>query len=541
LGASAFQAMIQFMAEGIGKTSSETKLVPISITTPYASDVSVFAVTQLVEGLGKANIGGFSQVVQLEVPIFHPLLSTFLTAPVSPTSVQNRFYNHNTTFGGDSIFLGAMMSSILSSSKWGIKRAPRFHAVDFLEFLDVLSQWVVGVVQAYNNDAETTLAVDVGFAAGEKRKGATLQPPSGICPLTQQEVGLLLLNAIKNLFSSSFTSTMNLYPRLPESGSDNQFIPYVSSATTCPIAMQDMVLPVPLIENLRALVMRAVPTQKNINDVQLYVPVLGQYALDTLDPDNYTVTIGLNPPTNVFSSSTQMVRRSTDKKGVVVSTPLVETAISYIDGNASSSFVFINDPGRLKALTMLWNTWFATQNLSAFSCQTGQLSNELGIAALTSISMTRHWLYESLEHVAFEKEFVDLRLEANRAVTDTVYSQRMAIADTSQSVILSAPYESVLNKWILPINFSSSGATYSDQSIVQRWQFLEGEPFIQPTTSGNDGVSIAEQHSSYAQKMVKAKNAPPNDWDELFAKMASESRGGVLSGIGGFLDSLIGI
>jgi len=538
-GAQAFQELCQFMAKNAGDPASSkvSQLVPIGTTTRYAKDVSPFAVVFQPEGLGHAGVGGFSGLAELEVPIFHSVMALLAPPGNIPAVTSSRFYNFSTAVAGDSLYLGNALCSQYPEKTWSQRRYPRFHAVDFLEFGDVLGQWVSSIVQAYFNDPETVVAVATEEIA-RRTTGRVMNTADVICPLTLQEVLLLLRNVIMCAFKDTQTGAQDLYPRLPESGLDNQFVPYISSATTCPIAVLDMHLPIGMIENIRALVSRYVVMGKD-HDVQWYVPVLGQYAMDTLSADNYTAT---DPVTGgqivVFNSGSVFVERKTDAKtGKVVSTPLVETIISLVDGSSSPGLVFINDPEKLKENTALWNNWLATTNLESYSMPLAGLGTEQGISVLTSVSMTRHWINQPGPSKAAHKLTVDTRVEKIKRFSNTQYSTRLGIADTSQSIMLSAPYETVLNTWILPINFSGSGSTQSDQSLVQRWQAIMAEPYLATTSSGNTGQSLAENHATYAAKMTKSKLSGPNDWTKFFDQMAVEGRGGVLSGL---VASLIG-
>jgi len=550
VGIVAFEQLVQFMSQESTTTtpSPASKLVPVTMKTRYLSDVSAFAVTGTQEGLGKAGVCGFAQLVQLEVPIFHPLFAVFVASLINPESTGNRFYNFATAFAGDSLYLAGTMSTQEPEENWAMRRMPKFHAIDFLEFGDVVAQWVVGIVQAYNNNANTITAAESAFIAEaaspelkerhlKAKKSSLLQPPTGICPLTLQQMLLILRNTLMGNFQSTQSSVQNLYPRLPEAQADNQFVPLVSSATTCHIQTLDMELPLVLIENLRALTARNVVTKKG--DIQQYVPVLGMYVDDLLDTNNYTVTNPVSQESlNVFSTESMTVKRVTTKTGILESV-LAEPVINLIDGDSSGSMVFINDPDRLKQLVMLWNQWLATNNIKSFSSPTGSLGTELGISSLCSIAMTRQWVPIPVTKVNADR-IVDLRVENMKQVSNTVYTTREVIQDTSQSILFAAAYENVLSKWILPVILAQSGNTYQDQSDPQRWQDIMDEPFAAPTSSGSSGEIQANIHSTYANKMVRSDLSKSNDWDEFFAEQARLGRGGILSSLGSVLDGLLG-
>jgi len=184
----AFQNLIQFMAQNVGdlRRAKQSQLVPLSHPTKWKNDVSIFTVTAQQEGLGANLVGGWAALAQLEVPIFAPLLATLANAAVPATGFANRFYNRSLQVGGDSIYIGNALSAYYPMSQWKTPRKPKFHAVDFNEFGDVLAQWVAGVVQAYLNDPEVQIQINTA-TTGNK----TQLTPGIVCPLTLQEMCLL--------------------------------------------------------------------------------------------------------------------------------------------------------------------------------------------------------------------------------------------------------------------------------------------------------------------------------------------------------------
>lgn len=538
-GPTSFNTLVQFMAQNSDPTMNFlTKLVPIGVTTRYASDSSAFAIVGQQEGYGLSGVGGFVYQIQNECIPKNPLFSSLVLAGAFDTTAS-RFYNVLQCGSGDSIFLGGAMSTMYKERDWMSTNYPKFHAIDFLEFADVVAQWLAAVVQAYYSDPETITSTVEALQAAKNGVAVRAIDPVA-CPLSLQEMQLILRNTMMNAFKETQFMVQALYPRLPESGQDNQFVPFVSSSNTCPIQSLDMHLPIGVIENIRALTGRKID---EAGGVQWYIPVLGQYASDVLNTSDYYATDPTNGvPTAVFSEIANFEERKQDAKGKLVAKRMPETTISFVDGNSSAGYAFINSPENLKNLCQIWNNWLATNTLQQYSMSLGQMGAELGIGVLTSVAMTRHWVYQSLnERVETRQTHVDLRMEKNRRVFDTVYSSRLAIADTSQSKILSAPYETVLNTWILPVNYSNSGSTISDQSLVQRWQAIMREPYLAATTSGQDGQLVSVMHANYAAKMTKAREAAGNDWQKFFDTMSVQGRGGVLSSLAaGFLGQAFG-
>jgi len=423
LGAAAFSQVIQFMAkESMGGAGSVSRLVPTSLKTGYETNVSSFCVNGSAEGNGWAGIGGFVDQAQLEVPIFNPLFAVF-----SPNIIGNqtdRFFNLTTAASGDSAFLGGALAELFTEQTWSMKRYPKFHAVDFLEFGDVLANWVSSILSALTNDPQTQTS---------QVEGVDLSAFN--CPLTLQEVLLLLRNVIMSAFKDTQPLVQALYPRQPASATAVEFVPYVASATTCALNAGGMLLPQLFIENIRALVARHVAmgvrgkgsnaNQKQTSgaDVQWWIPVLGQYQGYQLNTTDYTYT---NTTTGIvypaFSVNALTKVRKDPKTKTEVRENMIEVPISLIDGNTTSSsstvYAYINDPGQLKILETLWNDWIMTTGVQNFSSPLGVLGTELGISVLTSIAMTRHWVPSSLDvHgrrlAARDDGVIDARVEKN--------------------------------------------------------------------------------------------------------------------------------
>jgi hypothetical protein len=308
-----------------------------------------------------------------------------------------------------------------------------------------------------------------------------------------------------------------------------------------------MILPVPFIENIRALVYRKLRMgQKgNSGDSLYWIPILGKYVSDTLTQSDYSYsyTQGGNPEVTVQSfkdpSSIWRRRGSISKDGSSVRM-VAEASIDFVDGFSGSTYVAINDPTKLNELTVLWNKWFTENSLSSHSCQTTQWSTDLGISILTSINMCRH-----AQHVATfspekqakmdERIWEDTRLSTQKmkGVMLSPYVNRFAIQDTSSSTLLSAPYDTVQGTWILPTNLVAltavSGNTQSTQ--LQRVQGMYGEEFSQSLTTNDVGQLMSEIHARYAAKMVKGSFTPETQWDVYFKEAEKMGRGGILSSL----------
>jgi len=382
------------------------------------------------------------------------------------------------------------------------------------------------------------VATDVGSVTAT-------QAQKFFCPLTLQEMLIVLRNVIMGAFKQSQSAAQGITPFSPPTESSNQFVPFTAASNTCYLSTTGMVLPTPIIENIRALVMRYVSYGGNAENIQYYLPILGQYQLDRLDENDYVVNVNIDGTETTLlafkASETVWKEVTIDKDGKQLTKALAEPVISLIDGSSGTTLLAINDPAQLGILVAQWNTWLISSGAQTFSVATGVLSTELGINVLCSISMSRLWIgrAETVHPDLKRKNSLkaiqvmdsrDTRTE-NRALFTGPYSQRQAVVDTSQGDILDAPYSQVLSLWILPTNADEAEFNTSNSMILQRYQFVNDELRSATRTSGLQGMTLSSLHSAYAAKMTKGKTAESDDWTKFFQEMAARGRGGILSGL----------
>jgi len=531
LGATAFAELCTFMSNSAADLMGQLcKNVSIDTTkTSLDNNVSVFAQTSAAQGGGfcGSGQGGIQTKVELEVPIHTPLLALFNgNVNTSPLNLA-RNYNRMHRVAGDPIFLGSLMCSRLNEMDWGMKNAPILKPVDFNAFGDVLAQWVVSITNAYFQDQATT---GMQLTSGQI---AAVQ-----CPLTLQEMLLLLRNVMMQAFKSSQCGVQGIFPFVPSSNTDNQFVAFTASSSTCFISPVGMQLPVPFIENIRALVARHV-TMEGGRISQMWEPVLGMLAIDSLVASDYVASyVGPDSTVtpNVFTTGILYKMRRMDK-GKLIETGLVETKINLVDGSNTAGLVAINDAQQLTNLAQLWNDWLRTSNLSSYSVAIDVLGTEKGITALGSLSMTRFYLAgTSLQKDVDLSQpiIVDVRTENPRykkVYFNTLYAGRLAVADSSYGTILAPPYEQVQSIWILPYSEIEVTGTLESSMDLVRAQAIWSEPKLEPLTTGSDGISLAQMHSNYASHMTKAKLSEQDTWMTIFKQCEEGGRGGILSSI----------
>jgi len=540
-GAEAWSELTQFM-KSKGTLGKIHEIVPLNTETGYEMDASAFCVNFSNTGGGQNATGGFGTTVSLEVPIFNPIFGSLYTPLYNQPAAENRYPVWDTAFSGDTVWTGGYLSGIGAADQIGYKRAARFHFVDFNEFLDTIAQWLTQLITSYVNDPEFSLTVGTA--------------PQLSCPLSLQEVALLLRNVMMQAFKESQPSVQSLYPALPSSGTDNQFVAFLAASNTCFLGATPMQLPQGFVENIRALVMRCVEsgnaTGSPANGTRQplwFVPVLGIFNGDLLNQADYYVDFDLGDEgqtAQTFTNQTFMYENILAKDGTTTKKSLTNDVIGFVDGYDSfqNAYIQINDPMRLNQLAEIWNTWLNSWP-SMYSSQLTMLGTEGGINVLTSVSMTRYWTpldgTNRLRKVVRTKKYFDSRLQKKKFLTNTIYSERLASTTTSQSVVLSAPWEQIQSTWILPVMQMNTTGPGQRFTFFTRIQGLTGEPFSVPTSNGDDGLELSFLHGQFAARMVKGRSAQTTDWDKFFAECAALGRGGILSGLAAaFLGSVAG-
>jgi len=578
-GQLALQDVFAFMAANINDPalSGAHALVPIATETTFDQDVSAFSEVQNHLGFeGSGLNGGIVAQAQLEVPIFRPMLANFNGGiTTQPQQLSNRNFNWATQISGGPCFLGGSIGNMFSMRQMGSKICPKFHFVDFLEFLEVVALWLQGIIQAYLND-------QINIApTSETLVGLT-------CPLSLLEVGLVLRNIMMGAFKSTQAAAQFVAPFTPQSGTDNQFQPFYAASNTCFYEMTDMQLPIPILENIKALSGKKAIYGKAGSSAAWWVPVLGQYALDTLSQGDFMASINIvdQPPivVPVFTTPAFKERRKTGK-GTEEMVSLAEVPIQYVDGASATNLVAINNPEQLNALTSLFNNWLTTSGVQQYSVTTGVMNQEEGIAILSSVTMTRHTFWNAgsvstrvddtsktgqavdvtlhsrvvsrrnsvgLVNVSIEhnekpdskkvrmENFQDPRFFNNKVMIASPYTNRSVQVESSQGVIIAPAYENVIRWWILPINRLQVNAVAGESAQLQKMQFIQGEPYaISTTDNSTQGQLLSTMHVNYAAKLVRAKLAQETDISQLFNDMAKTGRGGILSSLAGdLLDSI---
>jgi hypothetical protein len=542
----AFNAMCGFMVKE-GHTPSV--MCDQTVKTIFDKDVSAFCSLLSTTGYGAGGAGGAGFIAALEVPIHTPWLSPLLSPSTTTLSgPSSRFYNRDTFWAGDEMLVGAFLP-LMPVSHWKTKKAPKFKFIDFVQIQEVVALWISKAVNQYWLDPAMNVVSQAGTVAQV--------PAQTVCPITLQEMGLLLRNEVIFALGPTQSAVQSLLPILPASAGDNQFMPYLTGSTGCAVQSIGMKLPQILVENLRALIIHQVrgvnKTGKLSRDIEYLYPVLGQYNSDVLVTGDYTFnTVGLAQAvvtTNTFTETPPMLlRRRVSKSSTqteVWAKVETETVINFIDTDNGTHYVFINDPARLKRLATLWNDYVST--FAAYSSPLTVLSLDPGTNVLTSVNQTRHWTVPSSKALAREADFKDLRMNRSRGQLTSPYSTRNIYAISYREEPFQAT-SSITTNWILPVNFLQAGTSSATASAFTKIQSMLGEEFSTTTsTTGDTGISMADLNADFASAMVHAKGVE-SALDAEFTALSKAGQSGILSslvsgfahGIGGPIGDIVG-
>jgi len=512
-GAFAFNDISSFMLKSFNNKNHE--LVTYGSPTPFDNVMSAFAFPINPVGTGFRKQGGLAFEAHLALPINCPKLAVFGTGSASTAFFDaTRYPEYVTVSSGDSLSVGQILQQQDVTNLFNKKRT-FYKPVDFHKFAEVLARWATGIIQQKFQD--TTLAIT--------------DPAQFLCPLTLQEVMLVLRNELMVLYSDSQVGVQGIYPALPQTSLDNQFVPFISMPTTCGMAFVAMELPQLVAENAKSLMQRGVGP-KNSKDWRWWLPILGQYEFNVLDPLEYTVTFTQNETTTtypVFAAEPQIMRRRRDPKtGKESFIPEVETPISLVDGSTSTSVLFINDVPRLTALAEKWNTWLAP--LKTYSSPLTVITKDLGSNVLCSCATTMLWGIPTAAELKREEEAYDRRMQLDYKIRSPYNGQRQA-AVISHAPVLASPWASILDFWILPeIKLQvTNPATLNSVTRVQDF-YREGN-LITTTATGDNGVLLVDKLTTYAKKMVKARDTPYSELDEFLTEASKKGQAGILSSL----------
>jgi len=376
-----------------------------------------------------------------------------------------------------------------------------------------------------------------------------------ICPLTVQDFRIVLRQAIMSMFMESQSMTQDL-----QFSSNDTFYTFIVAAGTCgkDIGSQ-IVLPLILVENLRALLRRTFRAKgrdgKFSGQMVDFCPVWGQWASDIPAISNYTYEF----QGNTFPVFTTLVS---------------EMPINITDGSVTVAntqyYLDLNGPELQNNVTM-WNQFLS--QLAANSSALSPIGSEKGISALEVVTHSFVMLSippppppeaqratgspgiqspnlkrQSAERPkSFGKPPTQLSIKQNPSmpaggVANSPYSNWSANFTCSNQKIVAASWSECQQYWVLPAT-RTNGQMMSN-SFYTSYQSEVCEPnFFYLGAIGSDvGVSnnnlatpLYNRHLNLANLMVNPVAARENTLEAFLVSAAAGGRGGFLGKLAGEL------
>lgn len=505
-GARAAQQMWNFLATIHPGHPMHVKVSTIS-PNAMTDDASAYAVINVGPGGGFGNVGGWKQREELEVPVHSPLFGCF-KAPLDPAQPEDnaRAPVFIRNFSGDGSLLGGCLVADLMPSQIHFKQPVQYHFVDFLEFLNTMALFVCKVQEQHINNVDfaNNVATNPNYFAEFVQ-----------CPISLQEMGLLLRAVMMEAFAYTQFKGQTVYPRSVEN-QENEFVSFTAGTNTCPyVGTTQMRLPRIIKHNILSLTGRTnYAGRGGKKNPHMYIPVLGQFRDDKLDQKTYK---------NVIEET----------EYYCFYTPNSEADISFVDGSSGSNYVFINDPAPLQKLVERWNGWLI--NNYDYMWPTEPVGTDHGVDPLWSGAMTMHWRFSSnrpqMEKRKSRKK-IDERF-APAALTQTIYTTREDIAISSGPVPLKAAWESIQQYFIFAQNLIGppDNAVTSFTGYTRMASFLNETNQLSLGIGSSNFVIKQDRHETLAQMGVKTKFALKDPISEFFGTADEKGQGGILSSL----------
>jgi len=537
LGQSSFASLVQYFA-----TRGDYpmwKLVPLTDPLMKTPDPSAYAAVYPEFGNSISGGGGIMTEAFSENFIQSPIFSVFS----SYEDQVFRSYSHTRMWGGGGCYLGGRLTELQSLKEIKNKVRPIFKLIDFNEFYEVCGLWLGGVLQQ--------------LVTNTTQDDATTN-----APLSVQNFRILLRQAIMSMFQESQALVQDLVFQ----GDADTFYPFIVSAGTCgKNTANSMMLPIVMVENLRALLRRTLQTvdkRGKVNGFLDFVPVWGMWQSDIPLVTNYSYYV----EPDIYD---------------IFTVPPSEMAINLIDGSAvTPGPVVVNldlNGGALTSNLASWNAFVAT-----FAANSGTLSpigSEEGITVLEVLTLTTEFLpipqlpptspspvvLPQLSHKTSAnprlsaekpKHFGTIETPAKRVgegmptggPASSAYNYWTPEVVTSNQKFLSSPWSECQIFWITPtirttgvLSDSANAPAY--QSNVCEPNFFSLGPF-----GTNEGIgtpvgmsTTLNKHQVYASMMYGPQASRANSLEDFLTAASAHGRGSFLGQIAGkFIGGLFG-
>jgi len=510
LGASAIKSLFNvFQGDGLNE-----------IVDPYPTDMikdsSAFAAVYPEYGQARLGPGGSATTLYSERMISHPILSKIA---IYQQGAMWRGWTQTTRSGGTAFYVLPRMVELQDSKLLKNHVPPMFKTFDFDEFYEVL-------------------ALTMGKAL-ELQARSNVEQPAGPCPLTPQQVQILLRQTLIQRFENEKAQDLQFLQY-----NDTPFYPFVVAVNGNSQSNFPMKLPQFLCENIRACAKKIVRLGKGTNSQLDILPILGRYERPPLT--NYT-----------WGTDGALVFTPEDPANAVID--LVQCSYTYQN---STGYLDLNGD-ELQNYATVWNEWITS--LGTFLSPLSNPGDERGISALSTVTITRSYRpvqagisnivaggiqqrYVKRQSVKELGVRVNMKAKVRAApIPGSDYFKDVLVGLTSfTNKPLSAiwKYQRVM---ILPSYLSLAGdegpATTSMRQVfqVEPYSLAAGTvPFN--TALDNGAISALGIHSQMAELDVKSSFASQSEVTTDLNTLAMQGRGGLFTSIAGmFAEDVLGI
>lgn len=506
--------------------------------TILKDDTSAFAAVYAEVGNVSSGVGGVLTMLQAERFINCPILAKFV-----PYGLEGRGWSESRASCGTACYILPRMIEFETESILTNKVRPIFKYYNFDEFFEVLSLTLAKAMEL--GDEENI----------NKFNSAT-------CPLTPQQVQIILRQNLLPVFSNEFAQDLiysgtNLIDLCPLSVGPN------GMSVTKP----QMLLPSGLVENIRAVARRVINVNsKSAKEEQDTLPLLGRFpAIPQLG--NY-----------LFGAS--------DDSLVYTPAPEEEYEIDLIDCSTEvdgNPYYVTLSGKKIDDWTSDWNHWIAhiANNLMPLAT----IGDEDGIRVLSTSYLTRHVRYApppvqvnavpvpslqggkgTVGSPLVKKDKEKDKEKPHRSVgykgsaklvraapdVDSDYFKNYKVAATTSIAKFLSPAWKYQSLFVLPVNTADTGGFIGDATISEYQTNAKETYKITETVldgaansdlaSSDVSPTLLDKHMLFADIMVKSSLASQNEMAQDFIELGKLGDGGLFTSLAGmFLEDGLGI
>lgn len=419
----------------------------------------------------------------------------------SKTASANDAALHVKVSAGDANYL--IPSILMQDTTAGYYNAavPKFKFIDFNEICDVTLRWMCSAMSNMykNTTSHENLPINCGLSMNQFQ-----------IMLRAMMIGLYpYQHAGQTIYPIENVNNLNTQGRI--------FVPFlVTTATVNGLSFPTTVLPLALVENLRALKLARDYQYYNprtgkatMKHATYYIPIIGVYKDTILDYKGYVYADNNNNPVPIL----------TGQGG----------AISLIDGNNGGTFINIADSQRLTELVTIFNEFVAV--ISPCTQSPTQLAFDDSVDALRVIAQDN--LIDVKSNPNYKEGVIDKFAAGYTYMKLGASYTKYGVARINQQKYLNALF-AVQQQWILPeipIYLGDPTTGYGNIT-TDKMRLYHTEAWYAPINKQPGlGVKLDVFRFGFISQMSKAYNAEDTTTVKILNEAEKDGDGGLFSNI----------